>query len=333
MSTPAAVQSQKQWEVESGRKVGAMIAFVYGVEGIGKSSFAKDAGARLIDVEHGTGELVVDRFKEPEEGWTWSSVLELLRWLATGQHKHTAVAIDTLDALESLIWRHICARDEKKNIEDYGYGKGYVAALDEWKILVTAIEMLKLRRGINVFLLAHSQVKTFKNPEGEDFDRYSPAIHEKAAGLLKGRSDVVLFANHETFAKKKDERNKIEKAKGFGTGRRLIYTTRTAAYDAKNRYDLPPAMLLDYAAFIAACGQCRRHAGRPPQADRGEGRADEGERRRRRGGRGGHRRRDQARRRGRPEAPPAQQLGSGQARGAGRGRAVNRSTSKEETRT
>jgi hypothetical protein len=252
MSVPAAVQNQKPWEVESGRKVGAMIAFLYGVEGIGKSSFAKDAGAHFIDVEHGTRELNVKRFKEPEAGWTWALVLELLRWLATGSHQHAAVAIDTLDALEILIWRHICERDKKDNIEDYGYGKGYVAALDEWKIFVSAIEALKLRRGIGVFLVAHSQVKTFKNPEGEDFDRYSPAIHDKAAGLLKGRSDVVLFTNYETFAKKKDERNKMEKAKGVGTGRHLLYTNRTAAYDAKNRFDLPPTMVLDYAGFIAA---------------------------------------------------------------------------------
>jgi AAA domain len=254
MSTPAAVQSQKQvpFEIESGRKTSAMIVTLIGVEGVGKSTFAKDAGAVFIDVEHGTNDLVVDRIKEPEEGWSWPAVLSRLQQLAAGQHKHPAVAIDTLDALESLIWKHICARDQKDNIEEYGYGKGYVAALDQWKIFVAAIEQLKTKASMNVFLLAHTEVKNFKNPEGEDFDRYQPALHVKAGGLLKGRSDVVLFANFEQFAKKKNERDKMEKAKGIATGRRVIYTTRSAAYDAKNRLDLPPVLPLSYADFAAA---------------------------------------------------------------------------------
>lgn len=249
MATPA--KQMEQWAVESGRKLGAMISFLYGVEGVGKSTFAKDAGATFADVEHGTGELDVNRFNEPEDGWTWVSILSLLRWLATGEHRHRAAALDTVDALESLVWKHVCARDDKKNIEEYGYGKGYVAALDEWKVFVAAIERVKAR-GIDVHLLAHAQVKVFKNPEGEDFDRYSPALHEKAAGLLKSRSDVVLFSNFEQFAKKKSASDKMEKAKGVSTGRRVIYTTRTAAYDAKNRYDLPVSLDFEWAKFIAA---------------------------------------------------------------------------------
>jgi hypothetical protein len=257
MSTPAAVQEKKvppksSIATDSGRKTGGQIITLIGVEGVGKSTFAKDAGAAFMDIENGTLELDVRRITAPEGGWTWPSVLNMLRTLETDPHDFTAVAVDTTDALESLIWKHICERDEKENIEAYGYGKGYVAALDEWKLYVYAIERLKLRRGLTVFNLAHAQVKLFKNPEGEDFDRYQPALHEKAAGLIKARSDVVLFANFETFARKKDERSKVEKAKGVSTGARVIYTTRTAAYDAKNRHDLPARLPLGWAEFTAA---------------------------------------------------------------------------------
>lgn len=252
MSVPAVVQEKQQsnlLELDSGRKAGAMIVFLYGVEGIGKSSFAKDAGAKVIDLERGTRELDIDRIKEPDEGWTWLSVQGRLQALLTSNHNIRRVGIDTLGALETLIWKFICVRDSKANIEEYGFGKGYVAALDIWKVFVSLIEQLKIRRGIDMFLVGHSQVKTFKNPEGEDFDRYSPSLHDKAAGLLKERSDVVLFANYEQFAKKRNAGDKMEKAKGVSTDRHLIFTRRTAAYDAKNRYDLPASMELDWRAF------------------------------------------------------------------------------------
>jgi hypothetical protein len=93
-------------------------------------------------------------------------------------------------------------------------------------------------------------VKTFKNPEGPDFDRYEPQIHAKAAGVLKQWPRAVLFAHYEQYAEK--ENRYALKAKGFATGERLLFTNRTAAYDAKNRYDLPASVPLSWDAFVAA---------------------------------------------------------------------------------
>ena len=61
--------------------------------------------------------------------------------------------------------------------------------------------------------------------------------------------DAVLFANYQTFAVK-DEKTK--RVKGVSDGARLIYTTRTAAYDAKNRHDLPESLPLSWLDFYAA---------------------------------------------------------------------------------
>ncbi len=105
---------------------------------------------------------------------------------------------------------------------------------------------------MHVVLLAHTHLKTFKNPLGEDFDRYELKLNLKAGGLLKEWVDALLFANHETFAVKKDQTSKFEKAKGVSSGARYIYTERTAGYDAKNRYALPAQMALSWAEFEAA---------------------------------------------------------------------------------
>ena len=66
---------------------------------------------------------------------------------------------------------------------------------------------------------------------------------------------TVLVIDDEEFVRKETGETKV---KGISTGRRVIYTQRTAAYDAKNRYNLPPELPLNYADYVAA-----REAGNP----------------------------------------------------------------------
>jgi len=220
---------------------------LYGVEGIGKSTFAAGAPKPIfLGAEDGTKRLDVHRFPQPS---TWQDVLEALDVLRDEKHDYETFVVDTLDWLEPLLWQYICDRDGKAGIEAYGYAKGYVAALDEWRLFLARIEALGRARPMHVVFLAHSWIKPFKNPEGDDFDRYELKLHAKAGGLLKEWSDCVLFTNYETFAKE-DERT--GRAKGFDTGVRFIYTQRRAAYDAKNRYDLPDRLPLDWSDFFAA---------------------------------------------------------------------------------
>jgi hypothetical protein len=220
---------------------------LYGVEGIGKTTFGANAPSPIfIGAEEGFGRLDVARFPQPKG---FQQVRDAVHALRTEVHGFQTLVIDTLDWLEPLIWKFICDRDNKKDIEDYGYGKGYVAALDMWRVLISDFEQLRAAKRTEVVLLAHSWIKPFKNPEGDDFDRYELKIHNKAAGLLKEWSDVVLFANYETFADKDDRTKRV---RGVSTGARICYTTRTAAYDAKNRFDLPEQFPLDWSEYAAA---------------------------------------------------------------------------------
>lgn len=251
MPAVSAVKKPAALTYQTGRKAGPLMVWLYGVEGIGKSSFAAAfPKPAFIDVENGTNELDVARVPPPDGGWTWEAVLDAVRAHETADHDRETLVIDTVDELQALLWSYLCARDKKSSIEDYGYGKGYQAALDEWRVFLAALERLKRVRKMHVVLLAHCLIRTFKNPEGEDYDRYQSALHDKAGGLFKSRSDVVLFANYETFAHKKDANSKVEKAKGIFTGKRLLFTRRSAAYDAKNRHELPEQMDLNGAAFL-----------------------------------------------------------------------------------
>lgn len=233
--------------IKRGRVSLPLRVLLYGVEGIGKTTFGSQAPRPIfLGAEDGSSHLDVERFPAPE---TWADVLDAIRTLTSEQHSYQTLVVDTLDWAEPLLWAYICQRDGKANIEDYGYGKGYIAALDEWRVFLAALERLRAARHMHFVTLAHSWIKPFKNPEGEDFDRYELKLHAKAAGLLKEWSDCVLFANYETFA---SEDKRTKRVRGISTGARLIYTTRTAAYDAKNRHDLPEFMPLDWAEFFAA---------------------------------------------------------------------------------
>ena len=234
--------------VIKGKIVAPIRVTLYGPEGIGKSTFAAGAPKPIfLGSEDGTGQLDVERFPMPQ---SFGDVFDAIRNLTNEQHGYQTLVIDTLDWMEPIIWDYICKRDEQTNIESYGYGKGYSAALDEWRKVIKALEQLRAAKPMHVVLLAHAWIKTFKNPAGDDFDRYEMKINVKAGGLLKEWSDAVLFANYETFAKKDDP--KAKKAKGISTGARLVYTERRAAYDAKNRYGLPEELPLSWADFETA---------------------------------------------------------------------------------
>lgn len=224
---------------------------IYGIEGVGKSSFAAAAPDPIfLGAEDGTSELDVARFAEPHN---WTDAMDAIAELTTAEHAYKTLAIDTLDWLEPFCWAATCFGKKDKagkrieHIEDFGYGKGYNKALEHWRQLAVALERLRNARSMNIVLIAHCWIKSFKNPAGEDFDRYEMKLDKKAAGLLREWSDATLFATHETYTHESNGR-----VKGISTGARIVHTERTAAWDAKNRYDLPEKLPLDWEAFAEA---------------------------------------------------------------------------------
>jgi hypothetical protein len=114
---------------------------------------------------------------------------------------------------------------------------------------------------MGIIALCHTKVKTFKNPEGADYDRYQPDMHEKTWGLTHKWADIVLFANFHTVIE--DEK----KRKAAGGQVRIIQTERTAAYDAKNRAGLPQMIQMGqdgaaaWANFVTALKSGREKGG------------------------------------------------------------------------
>lgn len=262
--------------VLTGRIITGWRGTFYGAEAVGKSTLGAYSPAPIfIDVEDGTSNLDVARyiFRDGADGHvprTLSEIYAAIAALLEKEHPFKTVVIDTLDRLESLIWAHILERDSGKqsamnkagkklqSIESYGYGKGYVLALDEWRRLCRQLDQLRLKRGMNVMLLGHAQIRLFKNPEGEDYDRYHLRVNDKAAGFIKEWCDIVGFCCYEEGGAKLSDDDR--RAKGYSTGRRLIRLERTAAYDAKTRFPLPDVIELAADNPFAPLGEALQSA-------------------------------------------------------------------------
>jgi hypothetical protein len=217
---------------------------LYGVEGVGKSTFASHSPAPIfLCVEDGTSQLDIARFPSPR---SWPEVEEAIRVLTHEEHTYKTLVVDTLDWLEPLLWSHVCQVAGKAGIEDFGYGKGYVAALDLWRALLARLDHLVRTRKVNVVLLAHAAIRRVDDPQTGPYDRYRMKLHDKAADLVREWVDAILFARHEVVTVERKGRTR-----GVSSGARVIHTTWTAAYDAKNRFDLPDTLPLDWEEFAS----------------------------------------------------------------------------------
>lgn len=213
-----------------------------GQEGVGKST----AGAQMPNPIFLCGEsgLVGPQFADTPSFTpdSWSQALAFCEELASNPSGFKTLVIDTLDWIEPMLYAHVVAAAKKndiKHIEDFGYGKGYVIAQQEARKMLAVLDKVNAA-GLAVLILSHSQLKTVKNPEGDDYDHFESKVNTKVAGIFKEWSDAVLFARFEIYVRKEGM-----KVKAQGGTERIVQTTHSAAWDAKNRYGLPEVMDLD----------------------------------------------------------------------------------------
>ena len=146
------------------------------------------------------------------------------------------LVIDTVGGLEQLCAEYICTKQFRGDWGEKGFsgfGRGWESCVPEWRNLINLLDRIRIKQGMQVLMLGHSQVKTFKNPEGPDYDRYVPELHHKIWAATSKWADLVLFGNF--FVEVQEDGLKH---KGKGGQLRYLYPISTAAYEAKNRHGL-----------------------------------------------------------------------------------------------
>jgi hypothetical protein len=235
-------------------------AVIYGPEGVGKSTLASlTPEAVFLDTEGGTHHLDVIRL---DEASTWEEIKASVARLATAQHPFKSLVIDTADWLEKRLAEHLCTKANKDSIEDFGYGKGWVLLAEEFARFLSSLDAL-LARGMHVIFLAHSTVRKFEAPDqAGSYDRFELKLSKQAAPLLKEWADLVLFANYVTKVAEKDN----GRTRGVGGKERVLFTTHTAAYDAKNRHGLPDKLPFTIEALAPVFGAQATRVSLAPKA-------------------------------------------------------------------
>lgn len=217
----------------SSKKWSSVKALIYGVPGIGKTSFAATFPSPiLIRTEDGASALDIPTFPQVVSSM---NDLRMCFKALNGQHQFKTVIIDSLDWLEPIVWNEVCIANHKRHIEDFGYGKGYVLVDEKWKGIAAGLDLLQ-KKGMNVVTICHSAITTITAPDSEDYMSYGLKLHKRAAAIWTEWADEMLFINYDKAMIREEGSGKT---KARGNGNRIIYTASRPAYTAKSRYPLP----------------------------------------------------------------------------------------------
>lgn len=231
-----------KYKIQETLKIEPMKVLIYGVEGIGKTTFAsKFPDPIFIDTEGSTGFINARKLPNPT---SWTMLLDELEDIKSEPRGKTLI-IDTLDWAERLAKKYLMDKNKWAAIDSTNYGSRYVALSDEIGKLLNKLTEIK-DVGINVVLTAHAETKKHELPdEMGQYDKYTLKLEKRDAGLAKEWADMILFFNYKTTIIS-DSKSNSKKATG---GQRVMYTTHKPAWDAKNRLGLPDELPIDFEAI------------------------------------------------------------------------------------
>jgi hypothetical protein len=215
----------------------APIILIYGAEGRGKSTLAcKFTKPLAFLLEHGLPRGVsVDAAENIN---TFDAVMAALRDFYTSPGEYKSLLIETVDALEALLIEGLCAKNGWKNVETPSYGKGWVAADDEWRRFIRAISAIRDKHDITVVLTCHCAIERIEDPRVPTYTAYQPRLHKRARGLVMDCTDAVFFLA-EDLRVVTDDSGFRERTRAATDTRRFLFTEGRPAFAAKNRFGMP----------------------------------------------------------------------------------------------
>lgn len=225
----------------NGRKKKPIFMCLYSGPGIGKTDFgASFPSPHFFDFEESTDSIDVSRSRP-------TSFTELMMDLAEIRDAEDVKGIktlvfDTIDEQERLIHKHVAKEAKKAHIENIGWQKGYDMAVNHWADFISICREIRDKHHIHFVFLAHSTGRSHTDLEqGESFSRHAMCLHRKAAEYVFAMVEMVLFAKKDIAIYKDGD-----KITAKDVDERILCTSLSAHYDAKNRIGLPSVMPMPY---------------------------------------------------------------------------------------
>lgn len=238
--------------IQRTRRLEAPKFLLAGEPKIGKSTFAASAPNAIgILTEDGMSGIDGQAFPLCK---TLDDVYQAIGTLHGEDHPFQSVYLDSLDWLEPLLNAYVCKANGWKDIEQPGYGKGYIAAAAEWKNLLDGFEALRRDRGMAVVLICHVKQQRIESPTHEGYDAYVLKLHSRASALVEEWADICGFAAHRIGLKKTDAGFGQKENKAFRTGERTLHLEPHPAYPSGSRFGLRDCPLSwgDFASQLQA---------------------------------------------------------------------------------
>jgi hypothetical protein len=244
-----------------GRQGGPRRVLFHGTNFIGKTTFASQAfGGCLLGNFEDDKDANMDKTPVLR---TWEEYNE---WFGAGGYIDTAaaknefgykwVALDTIDALQGMIEKHIC---QAKSVDSmaadcFSYGKGNKFVESYWSKVKSTLDWLHSERGLGIILLAHSEAVKMTPPDAPSYERWEPSVCEFARDLLCDWCQEVFFGSFRNFISTEDAGFNRTRNIAVGGAERVVKATPTAGVRAKNRLNMPdelsPFSFMDYAKYF-----------------------------------------------------------------------------------
>ncbi len=250
------------------------IATLYGVPKVGKTSLAAEfpnpvylntAGESppidIVDLPSNT-----DENGNPAPVETFDEVLDFVSELITEEHDFGTLIVDSLDGLEPLVWSHTCAINGWSNLEEPGFGKGYLAADEVWREYLRAIEALA-QKGVWIVQIAHTEITRFDSPTTDPYSRYGIKLHKRASALVQEASSIIGFMNYRATIKEKDVGHNKKVSRADGSGERQIHLEERPGFIAGNRFGMPPKVRYERGkGYETLSKEMSKHQPKPAEA-------------------------------------------------------------------
>lgn len=231
-----------------GREKKPLKLFIYGRNGIGKTTFATQMDDPvLLDLEGNAHHLEVDRYFLS----SWQEVQMFLRTLKTEPHSFQTVILDSVDVLQDLITKDILKKSGKQDLGKVGgYGEGYKKQIAEFGNVIKRMDAL-FQSGMNVVFLGHETISRIEEPGERIYDRITPAIREANYSQICNWCFGVFYATSMVQRAAQEDLGFDKKRTGNvdRINNRIFYTEPSAAHLAKNVFDLSNPLDIDYQTF------------------------------------------------------------------------------------
>ena len=223
---------------------------LFAKSGSGKTTAAAQIkNAVFIPLDDGARKVVNPTTKQPvnaidpEQIEDWDDLRAAVQQATEYVPEGGTLVIDTITRAQPLAenWVVQNVKTEKggqaKNLEAFGFGKGYRHVLDQFRLLLTDLDKV-IRSGRNVVLIGQLDQTVVANPEGADYYCEVPKLIENKMGPV--RTEVcewcdqvwrIGYLNMEVEKESSD--SKVGKVSG--DVERAIFTGSALHYLAKSR--------------------------------------------------------------------------------------------------